>query len=152
MEQPGHAIPKSTIVGTYIGLLVLSALMIAIARVPVDRIAIDWIDLHAVKTTVIMLTALMMGSIIALFLMGLRYDHKLLNATIFLSNFVFLLIFVLFTWADTSFRGEVDPSFTKAINFVSPIKAETEAAEATAPALTAPAHTAPPETAPAAAH
>ena len=143
-QQPGHAIPKSTIVGTYIGLLVLAALMMAIARVPVDRIAIDWIDLHAVKTTVIMLTALMMGSIIALFLMGLRYDHKLLNATIFVSNFVFLLIFVLFTWADTSFRGEVDPSFDKAINFESPIKAEVEAHEATSPEeAKAPANTAP---------
>ena len=134
MEQPGHVIPKSTIVGTYVGLLILATLMMAIARVPVDRIAIDWIDLHAVKTTVIMLTALMMGSVIALFLMGLRYEHKLLNATIFLSNFVFLLIFVLFTWADTSFRGEVDPSFNKAVNFESPVKAEAADVEGAAPA------------------
>lgn len=132
-QQPGHAIPKSTIVGTYIGLLILAVLMMAIARVPTDRIGIDWIDLHAVKTCVIMLTALMMGIIISLFLMGLRYDHKLLNVTIFLSNFVFLLIFVLFTWADTSFRGEVDPTFTQKINFVSPVKAEAASTEAAGP-------------------
>ncbi len=129
MEKPGHEIPKSTIVGTYIGLLILTCLMLAISQVKTDRIAIDWIDVHAIKTTVIMLIALMMGTVISLFLMGLKYDHKLLNVTIFLSNFVFLLIFVLFTWVDTSFRGEVDPSFTQSINFVSPVK--TEAAGAT---------------------
>jgi caa(3)-type oxidase subunit IV len=135
MEQPGHAIPKSTIVGTYIGLLVLAALMLAISRIPVDRIAIDWMNLQAVKTTVIMLTALMMASIIALYLMGLRYDHKLLNVTIFASNFAFLLIFVLFTWADTSFREIVDPVFGQGADFQSPVKADSAA-----PAVNAPSH------------
>jgi len=124
MAQPGHALPKSTIVGTYIGLLVLAALMIGTSRLPVDKVGIDWLDLHAVKTCITMLIGLMMGSIIALFLMGLKYDHKLLNVTIFLSNFVFLLIFVLFTWADTSFRGEVEPQFNEKINFTSPVKSE----------------------------
>ena len=133
MEQPGHAIPKSTIVGTYIGLLVLAALMLAISRIPVDRIAIEWMNLHAVKTAVIMLTALMMASIIALYLMGLRYDHKLLNVTIFVSNFAFLLIFVLFTWADTSFRETVDPIFGKSVNFQSPVKADSAGAVGHAP-------------------
>jgi hypothetical protein len=134
MEQPGHAIPKSTIVGTYIGLLILTVLMLAISRVPVDRINIDWLDLHAIRTTVIMFTALAMGSIIALFLMGLRYDYKLLNVTIFLSNFVFLLIFVLFTWADTSFRTVEDPVFTKPAAFDSPVKAVAPGSESPAPA------------------
>jgi caa(3)-type oxidase subunit IV len=134
MQQPGHVVPKSTIVGTYIGLLVLAALMMAISRVSVDRINIDWMDMHAVKSCVIMLTALMMGTIIALFLMGLRYDHKLLNVTIFISNFAFLLIFVLFTWADTSFRSEVDPNFGKSVNWVSPVNAEAAGSEGHVPA------------------
>jgi caa(3)-type oxidase subunit IV len=128
--SPGHVLPKSTVIATYIGLLVLAFLMVAISRVPTNRIAIDWIDVHAVKTMVVMLTALVMGSIIALFLMGLRYDHKLLNMTIFLSNFVFLLIFVLFTWADTSFRGEVDPSFNQKVNFESPVEKAEKAEQA----------------------
>ncbi len=139
MEQPGHSIPKSTIIATYIGLLILSALMVGIARISTDGIALDWLDLHAIKTCVIMLTALMMGIVIALFLMGLRYDHKLLNVTIFLSNFVFLLIFVLFTWADTSFRGEVDPTFTQKINFVSPVKSEAAASHGAGSESPAPA-------------
>ena len=76
-----------------------------------------------------------------MFLMGLRYESKLLNLTIFLANFVFLLIFVLFTWVDTSFRGEVDPTFTEKINWTSPIKpAAEEKAPAAAPAAAAETH------------
>ncbi len=134
MEQPGHAIPKSTIVGTYIGLLVLAALMLAISRIPVERLSIDWINLHAVKTCVVLLIAFTMASIIALYLMGLRYDHKFLNITIFLSNFAFLLIFVLFTWADTSFREKVDPVFGKSVEFESPVKVDSAGEESHAPA------------------
>jgi caa(3)-type oxidase subunit IV len=128
--QPGHAIPKTTIVGSYIALLFLTAVMVGLSRLDVSKIGIDWIDLHAVKATLIMCVALVMGIIVSMFLMGLRYEHKLLNLTIFLANFVFLLIFVLFTWVDTSFRGEVDPSFNQKINFTSPVKEEPAGAPA----------------------
>jgi hypothetical protein len=98
-------------------------------------------------------TALISGIIVSMFLMGLRYESKLLNLTIFLSNFVFLLIFVLFTWVDTSFRGEVDPTFTQKINFVSPVKVESEGEHATkaepASQVSAPAGTDAPAAAPA---
>ena len=123
-QQPGHVIPKSTVVGSYFVLLFLVAVMIGLSRLNTDRLGIEWIDLHAVKTCIIMCVALVCGLIVSMFLMGLRYESKLLNLTIFLSNFVFLLIFVLFTWVDTSFRGEVDPTFAEKINFVSPVKVE----------------------------
>jgi caa(3)-type oxidase subunit IV len=121
-EEIGHVIPKSTVVGSYFALLFLVGLMVGLSRIDVARLGIDWIDLHAVRTTIIMGIALVCGLIVSMFLMGLRYESKLLNLTVFLSNFVFLLIFVLFTWVDTSFRGEVDPSFTQKINFISPVK------------------------------
>ncbi|HKP96655.1 MAG TPA: hypothetical protein VJ385_12930, partial [Fibrobacteria bacterium] len=127
-QSPGHAIPKSTIVGSYFALLFLAAVMICLSRIDTDRFGVDWMDLHAFKACLIMGIALVMGIIVSMFLMGLRYESKLLNLTIFLSNFVFLLIFVLFTWVDTSFRGEVDPSFTQQINFTSPVKVEEGAA------------------------
>src|SRR4051794_5918031 len=127
-EIPGHAIPKSTIVGSYIALIFLAAVMIGLSRIDTARFGIDWMDLHAFKSCLIMSIALVMGIIVSMFLMGLRYESKLLNLTIFLSNFVFLLIFVLFTWTDTSFRGEVDPTFTQKINFTSPVKVEEAAA------------------------
>jgi hypothetical protein len=140
-QYPGHAIPKSTIIGSYFALLFFTAIMLGLSRLNVDRLGIDWIDMHAVKSCLIMGCALIMGIIVSMFLMGLRYESKLLNLTIFLSNFVFLLIFVLFTWVDTSFRGEVDPSFNQKLDFKSPVKVETEGekAEGTAAPTAAPA-------------
>jgi hypothetical protein len=124
--------------------------MVGLSRLNVDRLGIEWIDLHAIKTCIIMCIALVMGLIVSMFLMGLRYESKLLNLTIFLSNFVFLLIFVLFTWVDTSFRGEVDPTFNEKINFTSPVKVEAAGEHGAAGEAhgAAPAH----ESAPAAAH
>jgi caa(3)-type oxidase subunit IV len=125
MEQqyPGHVIPKGTLIATYLGLVFLTALMVGISRIDVDALRVDWINLNAVQGWTIMGIATVMGIITALFLMGLRYEHKLLNLTIFLSNFVFLFIFVVFTWADTAFRGEIDPAFEKKIDWTSPVKA-----------------------------
>lgn len=127
-EYPGHVIPKSTLIATYFGLVFLTALMIGISRIDVRSLHVDWVSLVAVKGLVIMSIALVMGVITAMFLMGLRYESKLLNLTIFLSNFVFLFIFVVFTWADTSFRGELDPAFEKQIDWTSPVKATPGAA------------------------
>lgn len=137
-DNPGHTIPRSTVVGSYIALMFLLAVMVGLSRVDTDRFSVDWIDLHAFKACLVMSVALVMGIIVSMFLMGLRYESKLLNLTIFLSNFVFLLIFVLFTWVDTAFRGEVDPSFNQHINFTSPVKVESagEAGAAHEPAPT----------------
>lgn len=132
-----HAAPKSTIIGSYVALLLFTAVMIGLSRLNVDKFGIDWLNLHAIRTSLIMGTALLMGLIVSMFLMGLRYESKLLNLTIFLSNFVFLLIFVLFTWVDTSFRGEVDPTFTEKINWTSPVKPAEEEAHGEAPAAAA---------------
>jgi caa(3)-type oxidase subunit IV len=123
-QYPGHVIPKSTLIGSYFSLIFLTAIMIGLSRIDVGRLHVEWINLHAIKALVIMGIALVMGIITAMFLMGLKYEHKLLNLTIFLSNFVFLFIFVVFTWADTSFRGELDPSFEQKINWTSPVKTE----------------------------
>ena len=147
--NPGHATSKSTVIGSYIALILFTAVMVGLSRLDVDRFGIDWLNLHALRTALILGAALIMGIIVSMFLMGLRYESKLLNLTIFLSNFVFLLIFVLFTWVDTSFRGEVDPSFAEKINWTSPVKPSEEAHKAAAhPAeaqeAPAPAHPAQP--------
>lgn len=138
-EEIGHAIPKSTVIGSYFALLILAAVMVGLSRLNVERLGVEWVDLHAVKSCIIMCVALVMGLVVSMFLMGLRYESKLLNLTIFLSNFVFLLIFVLFTWVDTSFRGEVDPTFTEKINFQSPVKSEAAGSHGGAPHEAAPA-------------
>src|SRR6185436_11548099 len=141
MEQPpGHLLPKNTVIATYVGLLILTGLMVGISRIDTSAIHIDWLNLHFIKAWVVMGIAAVMGLVTAMFLMGLWYEHKLLNITIFVS----LLIFVVFTWADTSFRGELDPSYDKKIDFVSPVKTEPAGHEGAgheaAPAHEAPAH------------
>lgn len=155
-DIPGHAIPKGTIVGSYVALLFFTAVMLILSRIDVASLNVEWIDLKPIRTTLIMGSALIMGLIVSMFLMGLRYESKLLNLTIFLSNFVFLLIFVLFTWVDTSFRGEVDPTFNEKFDWESPVKAAPhgDASHGSAPAAAqeaAPAagHEAPAATTPA---
>jgi len=126
-KQPGHAIPLFHLVATYAGLIVLTILMVGMSRLPTGTVSLETfgmgtVDLHAVKVWVIMGISLTMAIITALFLMGLWYEHGMLNLVLFMSNFAFLFIFVIFTWADTSFRGEVDPSFSQSIDFKSPVK------------------------------
>jgi caa(3)-type oxidase subunit IV len=121
---PGHTVPKGTIVGSYIALIFFTVVMVGLSRIDVDKFGIDWMSLHALRTSLIMGSAVIMGIVVSMYLMGLRYDSKLFNLTIFVSNFVFLLIFVLFTWVDTSFRGEVDPTFNEKINWTSPVQSQ----------------------------
>lgn len=121
-HYPGHVIPKGTLWGTYFSLLFLTAIMVGLSRIDVAKFHVDWISLQTIKALSIMGIALVMGILTAMILMGLKYERRLLNMTIFLSNFVFLFIFVVFTWADTSFRGELDPSFNEKINWTSPVK------------------------------
>jgi hypothetical protein len=44
-----------------------------------------------------------------------------LNTIVFLGNFAFLALFITFMWADVNFRGLLDPSFEKQINWESPV-------------------------------
>lgn len=141
MTQVGHTYNFRTLVGTYVALVVLAALMIGISLVDVSA----WqacsdtstflcsfgrlFDLHLVKGAVVMLIALIMGALTALVMMGLAFEHKLINAVVFLSNFPFLAIFVVFTYADHAYRGETDRSFTQQIGWESPVIKANEAAK-----------------------
>jgi hypothetical protein len=141
MTQIGHTYNFRTLVVTYFGLLFLAALMVGISLVDVT----GWesctdtgnflcalahiLDLHTVRTAAILGVALIMGVLTALVMMGLAFEHKLINAVIFLSNFPFLAIFVVFTYADHAFRGETDRSFTEQIGWESPVIKANQAAK-----------------------
>jgi len=122
--KPGHTYDFATLGKVYVGLLVLAALMIGFFLTPMESLPIEWLDLHLVKRLLILGDAFVMVGIIAGFLMGLKYEKTRLNAVIFLSNFAFLLIFLLFVMADISLRGSMDPAFTKQINWKSPVTEE----------------------------
>lgn len=122
MEKlPGHTYDAKVLLRVYLALVVLAAGMIILSRIPLEAIGLEWIDLHVLKGLIILGIALVMGSIVAGFLMGLRYETSRLNSLVFLANFAFLALFITFTWADVNFRGLLDPSFTKQLNWESPV-------------------------------
>ncbi len=145
MQQPvGHDYNLKTLVATWLGLLGLTVLMVGISRIPLPETLPAWAGtttpdemmviplsvtvLHWLKGLVILGIAIVMGVIVALFLMGLKYEKTYINVVVFGSNFAFLAIFVVFTWADVTFRGEMDKSFEKQINWESPVIKAQEAA------------------------
>ncbi len=121
MEQPGHTYNVKTLIRVYVGLLALLVLMVAISQVPMKKWPVDFLSLHTVQAAAIFSVSVVMMVIVAGFLMGLKYEKSWLNVVIFCSNFAFLLIFITFVMADIAFRGNMDPSFTKAINWQSPV-------------------------------
>ncbi len=134
-QLPGHTYNFKVLGRVYVGLLVLAALMVGFALLPMERLPIDWLDLILIKRLIILGIAFTMVAIIAGFLMGLKYETSKLNTVVFTTNFAFLLIFLLFVMADIGFRGGMDSSFTKQINWESPVTKENakEAGEAPAP-------------------
>jgi caa(3)-type oxidase subunit IV len=119
--QPGHSYDSKVLLRVYLSLLVLAGAMIAISRLPLEAIGLEWIDLHVLKGLIILGISLVMTIIVAGFLMGLRYEKTRLNTLIFVGNFAFLALFITFTWADINFRGLLDPSFEKQLNWESPV-------------------------------
>jgi caa(3)-type oxidase subunit IV len=129
-KMPGHTYEFKVLLRVYISLLVLAGAMIGISRLPLEALPLEWIDLHVLKGLLILGVALVMTTLVAGFLMGLKYEKGRLNTLVFLGNFAFLALFVVFTWADVNFRGLIDPAFEKQINWESPVLKANEANEA----------------------
>jgi hypothetical protein len=129
MEQnlPGHTYEFKTLLRVYISLLALAAAMIVVSILPLEAIGLEWIDLHVLKGLVILGLAIAMIALAAGFLMGLKYEKSKLNTIVFLGNFAFLALFITFMWADINFRGLLDPSFEKQLNWESPVIKANEA-------------------------
>jgi caa(3)-type oxidase subunit IV len=66
------------------------------------------IDLGYMNFTIAMAIATLKALLVALFFMGLKYDHSE-NAMIFVTSFLFLAIFMVLTSTDLFFRGDVYP-------------------------------------------
>jgi hypothetical protein len=130
MEQnlPGHTYDFKVLLRVYISLLVLAGAMIVVSLLPLEAIGLEWIDLHVLKGLMILGLSIAMVSVTAGFLMGLKYEKTKLNTIVFLGNFAFLALFITFLWADVNFRGLLDPSFEKQLNWESPVIKANEAA------------------------
>jgi hypothetical protein len=124
---PGHTYDFKVLLRVYIALLVLAAGMIIVSVLPAEALGLEWIDLHVLKGLVILGFSIAMTAVAAAFLMGLKYEKTRLNTLVFLGNFAFLALFITFLWADVNFRGLLDPSFEKQLNWESPVIKANEA-------------------------
>ncbi len=77
-------------------LLLLTAITVAAAQV----------DLGVMNFAVAMIIASIKATLVCLFFMGLKYDHKE-NAVIFSTSLIFMAIFMVLTFGDLLTRGDV---------------------------------------------
>jgi hypothetical protein len=136
-KLPGHSYDAKVLLRVYLTLLAFAAAMIATSRLPLEALPIEWTDFHVLKALIILALSAAMTAVVSGFLMGLKYESSKLNLLVFLANFAFLSLFVAFTWADIHFRGIIDPSFEKQINWESPVDKANMAAEEAAKAKAA---------------
>ena len=118
---PGHTYDVKVLIRVYVALLVLAGAMVVISLAPLEQIGLTWIDLHVLKGLLIFGVATIMVTIVSGSLMGLKYEKSKLNTVVFLGNFAFLALFIVFTWADIGFRGLVYPNFDQQLNWESPV-------------------------------
>ena len=119
---PGHTYDVKVLIRVYVSLLVLAGAMVTVSLLPLESIkGLSWVDLHVGKGILIFAISAAMISIVAGFLMGLKYEKSKINTVIFLGNFAFLALFIVFTWADIGYRGLVYPAFEKQLNWESPV-------------------------------
>ena len=69
-------------------------------------VAVAQIDLGPLNFAVAMLVASIKASLVCMFFMGLKYDHKE-NTVIFTTAFIFMSIFMILTFGDLLTRGDV---------------------------------------------
>ena len=134
---PGHTYDVKVLIRVYIALLVLAGGMVVVSLIPAEQLGLTFIDLHVLKALLIFGLATFMVSLVSGFLMGLKYEKSKLNTVVFLGNFAFLALFIIFTWADIGYRGLVYPAFEKQLNWESPVIKANEAHEK---GVEAPAH------------
>jgi cytochrome c oxidase subunit 4 len=91
-------------VGFYIGIFV------ALVCLTIATVKVSYYDFGKANILVALLIATMKGSLVATFFMHLRHD-KLFNTLTFLAAFLFLAIFILFTYDDLGRRGELDNDY-----------------------------------------
>lgn len=94
-----HVAPISAYVGTFLGLLVLTAV----------TVGVTWFDMGSFNIVVALGIAVVKAALVVLFFMGLRWDHDRFNAVVFGSALLFLSLFFVLTFPDLLYRDWLDP-------------------------------------------
>src|ERR1700743_2667988 len=82
----------------------------ALVFLTIVTVKVSYYDFGKANILVAMLIATMKASLVATFFMHLRHD-KLFHTLTFLAAFLFLAIFILFTYDDLSRRGDLDNDY-----------------------------------------
>ncbi len=91
-----HITPKKTLIQVFLTLIVLTLFTIFTSR----------LDLGTFNVPLALFIAVVKASFVVLIFMALRHDNRV-NAVIFAVGGAFVLIFLIFTLFDTSFRGDL---------------------------------------------
>jgi cytochrome c oxidase subunit 4 len=95
-NEQHHILPNSMAAKIFGALLVLTVVTVWVAQY----------DLGSLNFAVAMLVASVKATLVCLFFMGLKYDHKE-NTVIFSTSFIFMVIFMVLTFGDLLTRGDV---------------------------------------------
>ena len=103
-DNGDHVLPLKLYMTVGIALFILTAVTVLVAS----------FDFGRMNLVVAMIIAVVKGTLVCLFFMHLKYDHKL-YATVMIFSLVFLGIFITITMYDTLKRGAVRPVYQELI-------------------------------------
>ncbi len=110
---------------------ILLAVFFALTFLTIVTVAQASFDFGSFEVAVVMIIATIKAGLVMAFFMHMAYD-KPFNIIVFLSSFVFVALFVIFTLSDSKMTS---PDFIPVVD--EPAAAETEAAPAAEPAVEA---------------
>ena len=90
-------------------------IFVALVILTVITVKVSYYDFGSANTVIALLVATMKASLVAAFFMHLRYD-RLFNTLAFLAAFLFLAIFILFTYDDLGVRQKYAPGYVQRMN------------------------------------
>ena len=119
MSEKHFVVPTKYYIGTFIALLILTVITVAVSRV----------DLGVMNEPIAMIIAFIKMMFVLLFFMGLRWD-KPMSSILMVSSIFCIAMFLYFTFADIAYRGDIFPeehgvhSINSPVNVVSPEEME----------------------------
>ena len=101
MAHAEHYItPKKTLIQVFLALVVLT----------ITTIFTSQLDLGSLNVPLALFIAIVKASFVVLIFMALKHDNRV-NAVVFVVGTVFVVVFLVFTLLDTSFRGDLPNTF-----------------------------------------
>ena len=107
----GHfIIPVKYYIRTFIALLILTVITVAVSRV----------DLGILNTPLAIFVASIKATLVGMYFMGLRWER--FNLVMVFGGISCIILFCLFTFIDLKTRGEIYKEAEKAYKYKSPVK------------------------------